>query len=271
MRKKILQRKLIALLVIIFIVVAGFAAYAIYRFNKYNKEAAPAAVSLTELSRKTTQETGTEAEGTQTEDQASLPKELNLKVAFYSQAPFGNWDYPWQEACEEASILLVANEYLHKNWTSEEFNNQILKLVAWENKVFGYYTDTTMREVAKMLKDNFNLDSVIHENPTYEEIQEILAKGHLIIMTFAGKEIGNPNYKNGGPLYHAMVIKGYKEGEKLITNDVGTRRGADYVYDWKTLQNALHDWTIPIDNGAKRMIEVLPPAAASPSNNSTQQ
>jgi hypothetical protein len=178
---------------------------------------------------------------------------------------------PWQEACEEASLLLITNEYLHKNWTLSEFNDQILMLVAWENKVFGYYTDTTVREIAQMLKDNFNLDSVIHENPSYEEIQEILANGHLIIMTFAGKEIGNPNYKNGGPPYHAMVIKGYKEGEKLITNDVGTKRGADYVYDWKALQNALHDWTIPIDNGPKRMLEVLPPLVVSQAGNSTQQ
>ncbi len=78
-------------------------------------------------------------------------------------------------------------------------------------------------------------------------------------MTFAGKEIGNPFYSNGGPTYHAMVIKGYKAGQKIITEDVGTKRGEDYVYPWKVLDGALHDYTVPIDSGAKEMIEVIPP------------
>ena len=87
-------------------------------------------------------------------------------------------------------------------------------------------------------------------------------------MTFEGKVIGNPNYKNGGPVYHAMVIKGYEDKtadpgsvQKIITHDVGTRKGEDYVYKWSTLQNALHDWNEPMKNGAKRMLEVLPPVA----------
>ena len=48
-----------------------------------------------------------------------LPKELNLAMTFYSQAPFVDWSEPWQNACEEASILLVANTYYKHNWTKE--------------------------------------------------------------------------------------------------------------------------------------------------------
>src|SRR3989344_4828168 len=33
--------------------------------------------------------------------------EVNLKVPFTSQAPTGNWDLPYQEACEEASALMA--------------------------------------------------------------------------------------------------------------------------------------------------------------------
>ncbi len=62
-----------------------------------------------------------------------LPKELNLDAPFYSQAPFGNWDFPWQEACEEASILLAANVYHNKQWTREQFNQEILDMVDWQN------------------------------------------------------------------------------------------------------------------------------------------
>jgi hypothetical protein len=258
-----MRRAITSLTVFCIIAGAAYGIYSVYKSNKYSKEAAPQTVSIAEVERQMSQEMQAtpEVQGeAATEERIVVPKELNLEVPFYSQAPLGNWDYPWQEACEEASVLLIANEYLGKNWTVDEFNGEILKLVAWEEKIFGYYTDTTQAEIAQMLKDNFGIGSVIHDNPTYEEIQEILAKGHLIIMTFDGKKIGNPYYKNGGPVYHAMVIKGYKDGEKLITNDVGTSHGADYVYSWKTLSGAMHDWTQPIDKGPRRMLEVLPPS-----------
>jgi len=181
-------------------------------------------------------------------------------MTFYPQAPFGNWDMPWQEACEEASVLLVANEYKSENWTAEEFNDQILKLVEWEKKTFGDYKHTTVKETARILNEYLGLKTLIYENPTYEDVRKIIARGHFVVMTFDGKKIGNPFYKNGGPVYHAMVIKGYKSGVKVITADVGTRRGEDYVYPWETLQNALHDYAVPMSDGAKRMIEVIPPA-----------
>ncbi len=233
---------------------AAFGIYSVYKYNKYKKESAPKPVEISELAQKLAAEMLASPDAI-----SSLPAELNLEVPFYTQAPFENWDFPWQEACEEASILLVANEYLDKGWTREEFNSEILKLVDWQKKVFGYYTDTTAQEITQILKENFGLTGVIHNNPSYDDVRKILAQGHLIIMTFDGKALGNPYFRNGGPIYHAMVIKGYKEGEKLITNDVGTKHGADYVYEWKVLQNALHDWTKPIQKGPKRMIEVLPP------------
>lgn len=189
----------------------------------------------------------------------SLPEELNLKMTFYSQAPFGNWDYPWQEACEEASVLLVANEYLGRDWTAEEFNEEILKLVDWENETFGDYEHTSVNQTVRILNEYLDLKTLVYDDPTYEDVQKILNRGHFIVMTFAGKRLGNPFYKNGGPLYHAMVIKGYKQKEKIITSDVGTRRGEDYVYSWKTIENALHDYAEPIEDGEKRMIEVIPP------------
>jgi hypothetical protein len=187
------------------------------------------------------------------------PTELNLKVPFYPQAPFGNWSLPWQDACEEASVLLIANVYYQHNWTRVEFNTQLLQLVDWEKKQFGYYEDTGVDQIAEMLNKDLGLKTIIHENPTFDDVKNVLAQGHLIVMTFAGRELGNPNYTGGGPLYHALVVKGYTANQKIITNDVGTHNGADYVYDWKTIQHALHDFHKPIDGGAKRFIEVLPP------------
>ncbi len=128
----------------------------------------------------------------------------------------------------------------------------------WEKDYFGDYKHTTVAQTAEFFDKYLGLKTIIHENPTFEDVQKILAKGHLIAMPFAGKMLGNPNYKNGGPIYHMMVVKGYKKGQKIITNDVGTRNGENYVYTWKVAQNALHDYDEPIQNGVKRMIEVLP-------------
>jgi len=260
----------ISILAIAVICVGG---YSVYKSSRYQKEAVPEAVDASELANEVNPEesraeaiTSSQATG-EAESPASvgssiepaLPAELNLKMTFYPQAPFGNWDLPWQETCEEASVLLVANEYFHHDWTAEQFNDELLKLVEWEKTTFGDYKHTNDNQTAKILNDYLGLKTVIHENPTFEDVQKVIAKGHFIVMTFAGKHLGNPFYKNGGPNYHAMVIKGYEEGEKIITSDVGTKRGENYVYSWATLDNALHDYAEPIEDGAKRMIEVIPP------------
>lgn len=189
------------------------------------------------------------------------PEELNLAMTFYSQAPFADWSMPWQEACEEASVLLIANAYFQHNWSKEEFRDQILSLVDWENKAFGDYKHTDASQTSQILKDYLILDNRIIENPTFDDIRESIARGHLLVGLFAGKKIGNPYYKNGGPNYHAMVIKGYKNGFKVITEDVGTRKGEDYVYSWPTLNAALHDYAEPIEKGRPILIEVIPPSA----------
>lgn len=187
-----------------------------------------------------------------------MSNSLNLRMPFYSQAPFGNWSLPWQEACEEASSLLVANVYQHKNWSREEFNQEILKIVDWEKQNFGAYEHTDVNQTVSMLDEYLDLKSIVHTNPTFEEVKKILNQGHFIIMPLAGKQLKNPFYSNGGPIYHMLVVKGYKEN-KLITHDVGTKNGENYVYSWEVVKNALHDYAEPIERGSKRIIEVLPP------------
>jgi len=191
--------------------------------------------------------------------EASPPDQLNLKAAFYPQAPFADWDYPWQEACEEAAVLLAANEYFEYNWSREEFKNEILELVEWEMDQFGDYEHTSVDQTAKILGNYLGLETIIRENPTLDDVKEVLADGHFIIMTLAGKELGNPFFTNGGPVYHAVLVKGYKKDGRVIVHDVGTRNGENYVYSWSVMENALHDYAEPIESGTKRMIEVLPP------------
>lgn len=189
-----------------------------------------------------------------------LPTSINIELPFYTQAPYSNWDYPWQEACEEASVLLVANVYKEMNLDLAAYNTELLRLVDWEVEYFGAYEHTTVAQTVEMIEIQYGLETVVHENPTFEDFQKTLASGHLIIAPFAGKYLYNPNFLNGGPVYHMLVVKGYDaEKMQIVTHDVGTRNGADYVYDWSVVEYALHDWhDTDMLQGAGRIIEVLP-------------
>ena len=242
---------------LIIVIILGLLSAGIYWkfFRNPPPEPVPAAVTVESLA----SDQSLITEGSASPEQVP-PKELNLAMTFYSQAPFADWSMPWQEACEEASVLLIANTYFKHDWSKEEFRDQILALVEWENQTFGDYKHTDAAQTIKILNDYLNLETHLIEQPTFEDIKNSITKGHLLVGLFAGKKIGNPNYKNGGPNYHAMVIKGYKDGFKVITEDVGTRKGEDYVYSWPTLNAALHDYAEPIEKGKPVLIEVIPPS-----------
>ncbi|MCR4280541.1 MAG: C39 family peptidase, partial [Candidatus Komeilibacteria bacterium] len=124
---------------------------------------------------------------------------------------------------------------------AETANGAILDMVEWEKNYFDYYEDTTMVETAAIAENYWRYHTIIRKNPTVRMIKEYIAQGYPVIAPFYGKAIGNPNYSGDGPLYHMMVIKGYK-GDKFITNDPGTKRGADYMYDAEHLLSVIHDW-----------------------------
>lgn len=222
--------------------------------------AAPDSVSLEDLLEDNTPQSEAYEEEDSPKVPEKLPTSINIELPFYTQAPYSNWDYPWQEACEEASVLLVANLYKGMNLDREAYNTELLRLVDWEMEYFGAYEHTTVAQTVEMIETQYGLETIVHENPTFEDFQKILAGGHLILAPFAGKYLYNPNFLNGGPIYHMVVVKGYDaEKMQIVTHDVGTRNGADYVYSWETVEYALHDWnSTDILQGAARIIEVLP-------------
>lgn len=225
----------------------GLLGYDTWKTNQMNGPTAPETTPIESLE-----------EDTNLEDRA----QLNLEMTFYSQAPNGNWDYPWQEACEEASIALVANAYLEKNWDRSAFNEELLRLVDWEMNTFGAYEHTTVEQTIQMIEENYGLETQVIVNPSFEDLESSIQAGHFIVAPFAGKSLHNPNFTNGGPIYHMLVIKGYdRERQQVVTHDVGTRNGEDYVYDWSVVQSALHDWhDTDITLGASQWIEVYPPS-----------
>jgi len=170
----------------------------------------------------------------------SLPTSLLLDVPFTSQAPYSVWDAVHGEACEEASMIMV-NAYLkHQNLTQAVAEQKILDLIKWETEK-NYSVDLSISEVKAVLEDYFNLSGQVITQPTVDKIKTELAAGRLVIIPAAGRELGNPNFHQPGPIYHMLVVRGYNQ-TSFITNDPGTRNGKGYVYSYQILLNAIHDW-----------------------------
>jgi len=172
-----------------------------------------------------------------------LPTKVNLNVAFATQAPNSDWGLPYQEACEEAALIQARKYFYNEKLDKAIMDVEIKKVVEWETAHFNLYTDTALSEVKIMADEYFGLDVEISEDVSVENIKKQLARGFLVIAPTAGRELGNPNFKQPGPIYHFVVIRGYK-GDNFIVNDVGTRKGEGYVYAADVLTNAIHDLAV---------------------------
>lgn len=192
---------------------------------------------------------------------AKLPSQFNLSVPFVQQAPTANWDAVHEETCEEAAALTVIYFWQKvKNPTAPQIEKQLAKMIAYENKSFGDFKDTTAVQTAKIIKDlyGFKRVDVVRMNSLDDAKRQVLA-GRPVIIPSAGKLLKNPNFKNGGPLYHNLVIRGWLKDGRIITNDPGTRKGNGYVYSASVLWNAIHDWNGGnVTAGKKVMIVVYP-------------
>lgn len=168
---------------------------------------------------------------------------LNLKVPFQPQAPFADWAMPYKEACEEASLIMVDHYLRGVPLSAQEMKDQIDEQVAWQKTNFGGHFDTSIDQTAELAHAFYPYTTEVISPLTPERIRTEIAKGNPVIVPSAGQELGNPYFRQPGPLYHMLVIKGYIGDHSFITNDPGTKRGADYVYDADVLMSAIRDWT----------------------------
>ena len=194
----------------------------------------------------------------QDSSKSPLPSTFEIEVPFTPQAPHANWDDPYQEACEEASLLMV-HWYLQGEKRAvvppDDADRDLLALIRWETNN-GYGQDVTITQLGEVAEQYYGYTPVIEETVTVERIKELLVAGYPAIVQIAGRDLGNPYFSGGGPWYHMLVIVGYDRNE-FITNEPGTRRGEGYKYSYDVLIAAIHDWTgvkEEIRTGAKRMM-----------------
>lgn len=168
--------------------------------------------------------------------------QFKLKIPFISQAPTLNWDAAHEDYCEEASLLMAVAYLQGKQWTVAEQEIELEKIKTWEEKTFGYFESTTAAETVRIAQELFGFKKVrIIENPTIEKMRVELAANHILIVPADGKALRNPFFKNGGPNYHMLVVRGFTANNDVITNDPGTRHGENFVYKKEVLLAAIHD------------------------------
>lgn len=175
-------------------------------------------------------------------EETIIKKEINLAVPFTSQAPEENWDLPWQEACEEAVALMLDAYYKNYNLSPLFAKDEIVKMVEWENKQ-GWGVSIEIAKIKDLMVNYFSSKYKVKiiENPTIEQIKKYLMNGQPVLAVADGKVLPNPHFRNGGPVYHTLIIRGYTE-DSFITNDPGTKFGENFVYKYNDLLNAIHDW-----------------------------
>jgi len=188
-----------------------------------------------------------------------IEEKIIKDVPFTSQAPFGIWDELHEEACEEASLIMVKFYLAGKKLTPEIAEEEIQKLARYQIEKYGDYKDSNMEKLAEIGKDFYSLDNlrVVYDFKK-EDIKKFLLQGKVLIVPAAGRKLGNPFFTPPGPLYHNLVVKGI-EKEELITNDPGTRRGKDFRYKLDSFYEAIFDFPgkkEDIEKGRKALIVI---------------
>lgn len=178
-------------------------------------------------------------------------KNINISVPFTTQAPLIKWDDPrQQDGCEEAvSVMAMAwvkGEGLKNKISAAEFETRILALSDFQAETYGEFRDTSLSDMETWIfRDYFSYEKTeLKTVATTSDIIRELEAGKIVLLPMAGRELKNPNFKAPGPLTHMILVKGYDyQTKEFITNDPGTRLGADYRYPAERIYGAI--WVYP--------------------------
>ncbi len=193
------------------------------------------------------------------EEPEIIPKFMNLDILFISQAPYAVWDELHDHACEEAAIIMVYYYLTEQALTLEIGEKEILSMVNWQIKNWNGHFDLSAEKIVELFQGYYSYENIkLLYDLEVDDIKKELAQGNPVIIPAAGQLLGNPYFTSPGPEYHVLVIKGYDdEKSQFITNDPGTKHGADFRYKYQILENAIRDFNSgDVLNGEKVMIVI---------------
>lgn len=190
-----------------------------------------------------------------------------IDIPFTAQAPLeGQWqDERYQNACEEASIIMAMSWVNDTPLTNEKASEEIAKIIDFQQEKYGEHRDTSAEDTARLIRDYYGYEGVEYKaHASLGDIVNELSKGSIVIAPFDGQKLNNPYYIPPGPVEHMMLIIGYdQEKDEFIVNDPGTKRGKNYRYSAQVVESALRDYPsgfhLPIEKIEKNIIIVKPP------------
>lgn len=175
----------------------------------------------------------------------NLPSRATNDVPFTTQAPQGNWAEPWQNACEETSIIMISNFYAGETLTPQKAREEILRVFEVKNREFDQSHDESMERIAEIVDEaDLNWRARVVVDPSLDDIRGELAAGRpVIIPVYAPKLTSNPSYGFKDVDYHVFVLSGYDDTQRqFIAQDPGTSRGQNFRYGYDEIMAAIHDF-----------------------------
>lgn len=165
---------------------------------------------------------------------------VRLEVPYAAQAPAGAWEAPWNEACEEASAIMVEAYYEGRSrLPAAEVEEKIRELVAWQEGELNNYQDTNAEETAALIEEHFSFEARIRRSPSLGEIKaELDARRPVIALVNMYKLYGEADQ---GDSFHVLVITGYEDERGLFfVSDPARAEAGEYPF--AVLMAALHDY-----------------------------
>lgn len=167
-----------------------------------------------------------------------LPPKGYIDVPWFCQAPHENAD-SWKvhkESCEEAALLMVLYHLVGRREVNrDKIHDQLVDMIDWQMQNWGIHKDLHADSVKMLATGYFGFadeEIQIIRNASEDTLKSLIAQGFPVIIPTAGRMLGNPYFTPPGPIYHMVVVTGYTP-DRVITNDIGTKRGKDFSYSWK--------------------------------------
>ncbi|MFK7779573.1 MAG: C39 family peptidase [Candidatus Gracilibacteria bacterium] len=202
-----------------------------------------------------------------------------LDVKFYSQFPSYDFGLPFDEFCEEASLLNGIYFLTNRTPTKKEYLIDLDKIKEIEDKLFGVngYKNTSIKQTNLVLQlfqnpdyvDNYlntkteeekeelmkyliqktkNRKGILGKilyNPSINDLTSAIDKGNPVILPIYGRALNNKYFSQPGPIYHNILLKGYDK-DNFIVNEVGTIKGDSFSYSKKVIIDNLHDYVVEL-------------------------
>jgi hypothetical protein len=170
----------------------------------------------------------------------SDPQHVSLHVAYVAQALDGDWVAPWDEACEEASLLMVEAYYDGQiAIPKKQARGRMQDMFDWEDRAFQKNDDTDAEQTTHLVSQHTSFHATVIRNPTLGDIKHELSSQRPVIAFVNMYQLyQEPDL---GDSFHVLVITGYDDqAQTFHVNDPARKN--QHTYPYAVLLNALHDY-----------------------------